>query len=149
MPPNAELARRGQGRPETFNFLGFTHMCGERSDGGVLLLRQSRRDRMRSTLREIRDELRRRWHHSIEEQGKWLAQVVTGYFAYHAVPTNIHALNSFRKHVAWLWLRGLRRRSQTRRTTWGRFNRVCDHWLPPPRILHPYPAQRFAVKHPR
>jgi RNA-directed DNA polymerase len=142
-------AGRGERRPETFNFLGFTHVCGERSDGGLLLCRYSRRDRMRATLRDIRDELKRRWHYPIAEQGKWLRKVVARYFAYHAVPTNIHALNSFRQHVAWLWMRRLRRRSQTSRMTWARFNRICNHWLPPARILHPYPQQRFAAKHPR
>jgi RNA-directed DNA polymerase len=142
-------AGRGERRPETFNFLGFTHVCGERSDGGLLLCRYSQRDRMRATLRDIRDELKRRWHDPIAEQGQWLRKVVAGYFAYHAVPTNIHALDSFRKHVGWLWMRRLRRRSQTRRMTWARFNRISNHWLPPARILHPYPQQRFAVKHPR
>jgi RNA-directed DNA polymerase len=142
-------AGRGERRPETFNFLGFTHVCAERSDGGLLLCRYSQRDRMRATLRNIRDELRRRWHDPIAEQGQWLRRVVAGYFAYHAVPTNIHALHSFREHVAWLWMRRLRRRSQTSRMTWSRFNRLCNHWLPPARILHPYPQQRFAVKHPR
>jgi RNA-directed DNA polymerase len=142
-------AGRGERRPETFNFLGFTHVCAERSDGGLLLCRYSQRDRMRATLRNICDELRRRWHDPIAEQGQWLRRVVAGYFAYHAVPTNIHALHSFREHVAWLWMRRLRRRSQTSRMTWSRFNRLCNHWLPPARILHPYPQQRFAVKHPR
>ncbi len=142
-------AGRGERRPETFNFLGFTHICAERSDGGLLLCRYSQRDRMRAKLRDIRDELKRRWHYPIAEQGKWLRKVVAGYFAYHAVPTNIHALNSFRQHVAWLWMRRLRRRSQTSRMTWARFNRICNHWLPPARILHPYPQQRFAVNHPR
>jgi group II intron reverse transcriptase/maturase len=140
---------RGERRPETFNFLGFTHVCAERSDGGLLLCRYTQRERMRATLRNIRDELKRRWHDPIAEQGQWLRKVMAGYFAYHAVPTNIHALHSFREHVAWLWMRRLRRRSQTRRMTWSRFNRLCNHWLPPARILHPYPQQRFAVRHPR
>ena len=142
-------AGRGERRPETFNFLGFTHICAKRSDGGLLLCRYSQRDRMRAKLRDIRDELKRRWHDPIAVQGKWLRKVVAGYFAYHAVPTNSHALNSFREHVAWLWMRRLRRRSQTSGMTWARFNRICNHWLPPARILHPYPQQRFAVNHPR
>jgi RNA-directed DNA polymerase len=142
-------AERGERRPETFNFLGFTHVCAERSDGGLLLCRYTQRERMRATLRNIRDELKRRWHDPIAEQGQWLRKVMAGYFAYHAVPTNIHALHSFREHVAWLWLRRLRRRSQTSRMTWARFNRLCNHWLPPACILHPYPQQRFAVRHPR
>jgi group II intron reverse transcriptase/maturase len=142
-------AERGERRPETFNFLGFTHVCAERSDGGFLLCRYTQRERMRATLRDIRDELKRRWHDPIAEQGQWLRKVMAGYFAYHAVPTNIHALHSFRDHVAWLWMRRLRRRSQTSCMTWARFNRLCNHWLPPARILHPYPQQRFAVRHPR
>ena len=142
-------AERGERRPETFNFLGFTHVCAERSDGGFLLCRYTQRERMRVTLHDIHEELKRRWHDPIAEQGQWLRKVMAGYFAYHAVPTNIHALHSFREHVAWLWMRRLRRRSQTSCMTWARFNRLCNHWLPPARILHPYPQQRFAVRHPR
>ena len=111
--------------------------------------RRSRRDRRRAKLREVKDELRRRMHHSIPEQGHWLKQVVTGYFAYHAVPTNIRALMAFRHHVTDLWRRTLRRRSQKDDMTWARMQKLVDDWLPQPRILHPWPSQRFAVKHPR
>ena len=105
-----ERARRGLGKPETFNFLGFTHICGQSRRGNFLLKRKTRRDRMRAKLREIKEELRRRMHQPIPEQGKWLGQVVTGYFAYHAVPTNGRALVAFRSHVETLWWRSLRRR---------------------------------------
>ena len=104
---------------------------------------------MRAKLREIKEEMRRRMHQPIPEQGKWLRQVVTGFFAYHAVPTNGRSLVAFRYHVTDLWRRSLRRRSQKDHTTWQRVTRLADDWLPRPRILHPWPNQRFAVKHPR
>lgn len=142
-------AQRGLGKPETFNFLGFTFVCGKSRRGRFLVERKSRRDRMRAKLREIKEELRRRRHQPIPEQGKWLRQVVTGFFAYHAVPTNGRSLGAFRYHVTNLWRRTLRRRSQKDRTTWMRVTKLADDWLPRPRILHPWPSQRFAVKHPR
>jgi len=104
---------------------------------------------MRAKLKEIKKELRQRMHQSIPEQGKWLRQVVIGYFAYHAVPTNSHALAAFRFHVTNLWRRTLRHRSQKDQTTWDRITKIANDWLPRPRILHPWPRQRFAVKHPR
>jgi len=141
--------RRGLGKPETFNFLGFTFICGKSRQGHFQLKRKSRRDRMRATLRAVKDELRRRLHQSIPEQGRWLRQVVTGFFAYHAVPTNSAALGAFRYHVTCLWRRSLRRRSQKDGSTWQRVARLADDWLPKPKILHPWPHQRFAVKYPR
>ena len=104
---------------------------------------------MRAKLKAIKQELRRRMHQPIPEQGKWLGQVVSGYFNYHAVPTNGRALSAFRYHVIDLWRRALRRRSQRDGTTWERIAAMADDWLPKPRILHPWPEQRFAVKHPR
>jgi RNA-directed DNA polymerase len=104
---------------------------------------------MRAKLQEIKKELRRRMHQPIPEQGKWLRQVVAGYFAYHAVPTNGHALMAFRFHIANLWRRTLKKRSQKDETSWDRISKLADDWLPKPRILHPWPRQRFAVKHPR
>ena len=104
---------------------------------------------MTAKLKEIKKEVWRRLHQSIPEQGHWLKQVVTGYFAYHAVPTNIEALRAFRFHVVSLWGRALRRRSQKDGTTWKRILKIADEFLPKPRILHPWPNQRFAVKHPR
>ncbi|MGH7442228.1 MAG: reverse transcriptase domain-containing protein, partial [bacterium] len=141
--------RRGLGRPETFDFLGFTHICGQNRDGNFQLKRKSRRDRMRATLTEVKSFLRQRMHHSIPDQGKWLRQVASGYFAYHAVPTNSRSLNAFRYHVVDLWRRVLRRRSQKDPTIWDRMTRISDAWLPRPRILHPWPHARFAAKHPR
>ena len=142
-------ARRGLGKPETFTFLGFTHICGCSRQGGFQLKRKSRRDRVRAKLREIKEALRRRMHTSIPEQGKWLAQVVRGYFNYHAVPTNAASLSAFRHHVTELWMRTLKRRSQTDRTTWDRMAKLVAGYLPPVRILHPWPQARFAVTHPR
>lgn len=141
--------KRGQGKPETFNFLGFTHICGRTKRGKFQLKRKTRRDRMRTKLREIKEELRRRMHLPIPEQGKWLRQVVRGYFAYHAVPTNIKRLSAFRYHIVELWRRALKRRSQRDRVTWERITRIASDWLPTPRILHPWPSVRFAVKYPR
>ena len=104
---------------------------------------------VRTKLNELKDELRRRMHQPIPEQGVWLRQVVTGFFAYHAVPTNSRALQTFRSNVKDLWRRALRRRSQKDRMTWQRIRHLADDFLPKPRILHPWPTQRFAVKHPR
>ena len=141
--------RRGLGKPETFDFLGFTFICGKSRRGKFLIKRKSRRDRMRAKLRAIKQELRRRMHQSIPEQGKWLKQVVNGYFNYHAVPTNSHALVVFRDELIRGWRRSLRRRSQRGARTWEWLRSVADEWLPQPQILHPWPNQRFAVTHPR
>ncbi|HET6618702.1 MAG TPA: group II intron reverse transcriptase/maturase [Dongiaceae bacterium] len=142
-------ARRGLGKPETFNFLGFTHICGLSRKGRFQLRRKSRRDRMQAKLREIKAELNWRWHEPIPAQGQWLRQVVTGWYNYHAVPLNSAALSAFRFHVERLWRSLLRRRSQKDRTTWERMRGIADRWLPSPRILHPWPNARFAVTHPR
>lgn len=144
-----QRARRGLGKPETFKFLGFTFICGRSRQGRFALQRKTRGDRMRAKLKEIKKEMRRRMHQTIPEQGNWLRQVVTGFFAYHAVPTNSRALNAFRYHVTDLWRRSLRRRSQKDRTAWERITKLADDYLPQPRILHPWPQARFAVKHPR
>ena len=145
----ARRRRRGLGKPETFNFLGFTFICGRTRQGAFQLQRKSRRDRMRTKLREVKAALRRRTHASIPAQGRWLQAVVTGYYAYHAVPTNHRALGAFRHHVIDLWRQALRRRSQKDRMTWDRLRPLAAVWLPRPRILHPWPERRFAVKHPR
>ena len=142
-------AHRGLGKPETFNFLGFTFICERNSRGQFLVKRTTRRDRMRATLRRIKEELRRRMHEPIPEQGAWLKQVVRGFFAYHAVPTNGSALRAFYYYVKRIWLRTLRRRSQKDRFSWQRMHGLAADWLPQPRILHPYPDKRFAVMHPR
>jgi len=144
-----DRASRGLGKPETFNFLGFTHICGRSRRGAFQLQRRTRRDRMRAKLREVKAVLKRRMHEPIPQQGRWLAQVIRGYFAYHAVPTNYQRLGAFHYHVTVLWRRTLRRRSQKDWTTWERVSRLARDYLPPPRILHPWPSTRFAVKHPR
>jgi hypothetical protein len=122
---------------------------GKQRRGAFQLQRKTRGDRMRAKLRQIKEELRRRMHEPIPVQGQWLRQVVRGYFAYHAVPTNSRALSAFRYHVTTLWRRTLRRRSQKDAMTWERMSRIANAWLPRPRILHPWPNERFAVKHPR
>ncbi len=144
-----DRARRGLGKPETFNFLGLTHICGRSARGYFLLHRKTRRDRMRAKLHEIKEALRRRMHDPIPQQGAWLGRVVRGHFNYYAVPTNAKSLVAFRHHVVNLWRRTLRRRSQKDRTKWAGMTRLAAHYLPAPRILHPWPNVRFAVTHPR
>jgi hypothetical protein len=148
---HAATGRKGRalGKPETFTFLGFTFICGKSRGGAFLLHRKTRRDRMTAKLRKIKEELRRRMHTPIPEQGRWLRAVVQGFLAYHAVPTNFRAVSAFRYHVTTLWLRALRRRSQKTTLTWERMLKLAADWLPTARILHPWPNQRFAVKHPR
>lgn len=141
--------QRGFGKPETFTFLGFTFICGTSRQGRFLLKRKTRGDRMRAKLKDIKVQLRQRMHWSIPEQGKWLKQVVTGHLAYYAVPTNSRALSAFLHHVTDLWRRSLRRRSQRDGFTWDRMAKLTEAWLPKPRILHPWPNERFAVNHPR
>jgi hypothetical protein len=145
----ANRRRLGLGKPETFAFLGFTFISGKSRGGAFLVHRKTRRDHMSAKLMEIREELRRRMHRPIPEQGTWLRQVVAGFFAYHAVPTNFRALLVFHAHVKGLWYRTLRRRSQRDRTTWERIVKLADEFLPQPHILHPWPNQRFDVTHPR
>jgi RNA-directed DNA polymerase len=141
--------QRGLGKPETFNFLGMTFISGKSRGGKFLLKRRTRRDRMRAKIKEVAGELRRRMHQSIPEQGKWLKQVTTGFFNYHAVPTNWAALGAFRAEITKRWRWSLSRRSQKGGLTWARMLKLADDWLPKPRILHPWPNQRFAVRHPR
>jgi len=145
----SDRAARGEGKPETFKFLGFTHICSRTRAGGFRLSRHTRADRMRAKLLELTEDLRRRWHQDVAEQGAWLGSVVRGFFAYHAVPSNSRALSAFRHHVVDLWRRALRRRSQKDRTKWADMDRLADRRLPKPRISHPWPLQRFRVKHPR
>lgn len=144
-----DCKKRGRSKPETFKFLGFVHICDKSRRGDFRVRRKSRRDRMRATLRETKDALRRRMNRPIPETGKWLARVVSGYFAYHAVPTNIAALTAFRDHVTALWHRQLSRRSQRAHVDWTRMAKLADDFLPKPRIFHPWPSVRFAARHPR
>jgi RNA-directed DNA polymerase len=142
-------AKRGLGKPQTFDFLGFTHISGHDRGGRFMLRRISRRDRRIVALKRIKEELRRRWHLPVQEQGRWLRRVVRGYFTYHAVPTNYPSLRAYRAQVVDLWRRALRRRGQRDRTTWTDAFRLAQEWLPTPRILHPWPNVRFAVTHPQ
>src|SRR5271170_5027800 len=131
--------KRGFAKPETFTFLGFVLICGKTRRGDFQIKRKSRGDRIRTKLREIKEALRQRMNRPILETGKWLAQVVAGYFAYHAVPTNGLALSAFRYHVVVLWHRRLRRRGQRAGLTWPRMAKLADEFLPKPQILHPWP----------
>jgi RNA-directed DNA polymerase len=138
--------RRGQGKPETFDFLGFTHICAKkRSNGRFTVLRQTIRKRLQAKLSEVTAELKRRMHDPIPEVGKWLRSVVGGHIRYYGVPMNIRAVHLFRFQVGWLWHRTLSRRSQNGRVLWDRMRRLIDRWLPPARICHPYPLRRLGV----
>jgi hypothetical protein len=138
---------RGLGKPETFQFLGFTHACAKtRKSGRFKLKRITDSKRVRAKLHALKREMRRRMHLPIPEQGRWLARVLAGHYNYYAVPDNIEALNAFRKGLIRHWLRSLRRRSQRSTVTWERMWRLADQWLPQPRILHPWPEQRFAAR---
>jgi RNA-directed DNA polymerase len=139
----------GLGKPETFNFLGFTFICGKSRKGKFQIRRKTRRDRMKTKLRMVKEALWRRMHQLIPDQGKWLGSVVRGYFNYHAVPTNSRAVWTFWFEVVKRWQRVLNRRSQQRRLTWARMIRLAIDYLPKPLIIHPWPEQRFAVRHPR
>ena len=143
-------AKRGDGKPETFDFQGFTHICGKRrKDGGFVLIRKTMAKRLRARLRKIWLALKKVRYKPIMEQGQWLQSVVRGYLNYHAVPGNNRAINSFRYQVKRYWLQALRGRSQKHRMTWDRFERLEERWLPRPTILHPYPNVRFHALHPR
>jgi RNA-directed DNA polymerase len=148
----ANRERRGLGKPETIVFLGFTHTCSRYSESlrGVLR-RTTARKRMVSKLHEVKEELRKRRHRPIPEQGRWLGSVVRGFFNYHAVPTNFDALKRFRHEAARHWFRSLRRRSQKARKglNWKKFYPILNRWLPRPAITHPYPHVRFYRHHPR
>jgi RNA-directed DNA polymerase len=138
--------RRGEGKPETFNFLGFTHICvKKRSNGRFTVLRQTIRKRLQAKLNEVKAELQRRMHEPIPEQGKWLQAVVRGHARYYGVPMNQSALAVFRFRVGWLWHRSLSRRSQNGRVLWDRMRRLITRWLPVPSVCHPYPLRRMGV----
>jgi RNA-directed DNA polymerase len=137
---------RGLGKPETFNFLGFTHICGKkRSNGRFTVLRQTMRKRLQAKLGDVKTELRRRLHDPIPAVGTWLRAVVGGHIRYYGVPMNQPALHRFRFQVGWLWHRALSRRSQNGRVLWTRMRRLIDRWLPPARVCHPYPLRRLGV----
>ena len=141
--------KRGAGKPETFNFLGFTHICGKNhTTGYFLVLRKTIGKRMAAKLKDIRAKLRQRMHVAPRTTGKWLAQVVRGYFQYHAIPGNWARLKAFHNDVLRIWLHMLRRRSQRSRLTWERFRNGLGAMLPPIQILQPYPNVRFDARYP-
>jgi group II intron reverse transcriptase/maturase len=137
---------RGLGKPETFDFLGFTHICGRMRDGRFWVRRITISKRMRAKLRQVKDQLVRRRYRPIPEQGRWLASVVRGHRAYYAVPGNRAAVATFRTQVTRHWHEALQRRSQRTRINWMRMNRLATRWLPPARVVHPFPDVRFRVR---
>jgi len=142
--------KRGEGKPETFNFLGFTHICGKNhATGYFMVLRKTIGKRMAAKLKEIRQKLRQGLHEKTKDTTEWLKSVVRGYFQYHAVPRNEERLKAFRYEVLRMWWWQLRRRSQRTRWTWNKFRETLGNLLPEVEILHPYPDVRFAWKHPR
>jgi hypothetical protein len=137
--------RAGLGKPETFDFLGFKHICGKTKKGRFMVLRQTIRKRMQATLQRVKIELRRRMHDPVPEVGKWLKSVVSGHIRYFGVPGNRYALAHFRFTVSHLWHHALERRSQKGRIQWERMQRLIRRWLPPAHICHPYPSRRLRV----
>jgi RNA-directed DNA polymerase len=145
--PFADENRRrgGRGKPETFNFLGFTHICGKKRNGRFTVLRQTIRKRLQAKLSQAKAELRKRLHDPIPAVGQWLRSVVSGHIRYYGVPMNGPALSVFRYRVGWLWQRALERRSQRGFVSWERMRRLIEAWLPPARASHPYPLRRMGV----
>jgi group II intron reverse transcriptase/maturase len=142
--------KRGEGRPETFTFLGFTHICGrKRWSGGFIVKRKTAAKRLRAKLSAVKEMVLRQRHDPIPEQGAWLRSVVRGYFNYHGVPGDTDRMASFRTATVRNWLKALRRRSQRHRMPWERFDALVDRWIPKVQILHPYPNERFYAKHPK
>ena len=143
-------AVRGKRKPDTFDFLGFTHICATKRDGkGFQLRRKTKRKRRWDTIRRIGDELKKIRHQPISVQGRWLRSVLRGHYAYFAVPTNLAAVRTLRHHVIVRWYLSLARRSQRTRLDWRQMNIVAAKYLPMPTVLHPWPEERFLVNHPR
>jgi RNA-directed DNA polymerase len=138
--------RRGLRKPDTFDFLGLTHICAKDRHGRFKLKRVTSKKKMRAKLHAVKAEMRRRMHHSIPEQGRWLASVLDGHYRYYAVPDNSEALHTFREQVNWHWRQTLRRRSQKAGASWERTHHLAARWLPQPRILHPWPGRRFDAR---
>jgi RNA-directed DNA polymerase len=135
---------RGKGKPETFDFLGFTHICGTAGNGKSFIVRRKTvAKKLRAKLQAIQGELRKRMHEPLRSTGDWLQTVVRGYYQYHAVPGNIQTLSAFRQRIARLWRHVICRRSQKHPPSWERLGRLFARWLPQPRALHPYPHERF------
>jgi group II intron reverse transcriptase/maturase len=138
--------RRGEGRPDTLNFLGFTHVCRKTRNDSFTIARQTMQKRLRRKVKEITEDLRNRMHEPIPVVGKWLSGVLKGHYQYYGVPWNTYAMSAFRSAVVRLWHRTLNRRGQKRSCTWKRMARLAKRWLPYPRVVHPYPSQRFRVR---
>jgi group II intron reverse transcriptase/maturase len=138
--------RRGLGKPDTFDFLGFTHICATSRRGTFWLRRITIAKRMRTKLKEVNDQLKRRRHQPISMQGRWLRSVVQGHLAYYAVPGNTDAVSAFQYQATRHWFKALRRRSQRDRITWKRMNRIATRWLPKVRVMQPFPEVRFAAR---
>src|SRR5664279_679905 len=138
--------RHGLRKSETFDFLGFTHICATNRRGGFKLKRVTSKKKMQAKLKSVKTEMRRRMHHPIPDQGRWLARVLEGHYNYYAVPDNSEAMRGFRRRVIWHWRSALARRSQKGQITWRRIDRLAARWLPQPGILHPWPAVRFDAK---
>jgi len=141
--------KRGEKKPETFTFLGFTHQCGTSPRGLFMVWRQTANKRMVAKLKQIKQTLRRRMHEPLNQIGAWLRSVSQGFYQYHAVPGNLRAMNAFRHRLRRMWRSTLRHRSQRPNVSWERLAPLFDRWLPAPRVLHPYPDARFDATHPR
>src|SRR5947209_14574286 len=138
--------RRGQGKPETFNFLGFTQFCGQSRQGRFRVERRTMAKRVRAKLAEVKAILKRRRHAPVPSQGAWLQSVLRGHFRYYGVPFNYLALHRFRRQLKMLWHRTLSRRSQKGRVPWVQMERLAERWLPPATIHHPFPSERFDAR---
>jgi hypothetical protein len=141
--------RRREGEPESFAFLGFTHRCGTNSRGNFTIWRQTVRKRLEAKLQQVKQTLRERMHEPVPKVGEWLGRVLNGFYQYHAVPGNWASLHRFRERLGRYWRRALERRSQKGRLSADRVSRLCNRWLPRPRLVHPYPEVRFYAKYPR
>ena len=141
--------KRGEGEPETFTFLGFTHECAVARTGGFKLKRTTVRKRLEAKLQEVKQSLRQRMHDTVATTGGWLRQMLTGYYQYHAIPGNLAALKRFRERIQQHWRRSLRRRSQGRAPNEAKLARLFARWVPRPQTLHPYPGVRFDARYPR
>jgi RNA-directed DNA polymerase len=145
----ANRQARGEGKPESFTFLGFTHSCGSNSRGNFVIWRQTVRKRLEAKLQQVKQTLRARMHEPVPKVGEWLGRVVEGFYQYHAVPGNWASLSRFRERIGRYWRHVLERRSQRGRLSADRMTRLCNRWLPRPRLVHPYPSVRFDARHPR
>ena len=145
----ANRQARGEGEPESFTFLGFTHSCGTNSTGRFAIWRRTARKRLEAKLQQIKQTLRVRMHEPVSEVGEWLGRVLSGFYQYHAIPGNWASLHRFRDRIGRYWRHTLRRRSQRGRIGADRLARLLNRWLPRPRLVHPYPSVRFDAIHPR